>query len=112
MGLFLYGTTSILVAEAKAVRDGLHFAVQAGFRNISIEGDNQIVIQAIEDKIITLWQIEHIIDDILHWRSHDFQFTTKYIFWEANMAADWLAKFGHSVMAGFGYYGYLFLPHP
>jgi len=97
MGSFFYGTTSILVAEARAVRDGLQFVVQVGFRNINIEGDNQIIIQAIEGKIITPWQMQHIIEDILHWRSHSIQFTTKHVFREANMAADWFAKFRHLV---------------
>jgi len=61
MGSSFYGTTSILVAEARALRDGLQVAIQAGIRNLNIEGDNKIVIQAIEGKIRNPWHIQHII---------------------------------------------------
>jgi len=40
-----YGTTSITVAEARAMRDGILMAIQAGFRHIFVEGDNKMVIQ-------------------------------------------------------------------
>jgi len=95
MGSCFYGTTSILVAEARALRDGLQVAIQAGIRNLNIKGDNKIVLQAIEGKICTPWHIQHIIDDILQWRSQGIQFNTKHIFWEANMVVDCLSKFGH-----------------
>jgi len=59
-----YGNTSILVAEARALRDGLRLAIQAGFNNIVIEGDNKIVIHALKGKIHIPWQISNIIEDI------------------------------------------------
>jgi len=37
----------IIVAEAKAMRDGISAALKAEFRKIQVEGDNQIVIRAI-----------------------------------------------------------------
>jgi len=43
-----YGDTSILVAEARALRDGLRATIQAGFKKIAIEGDNKILIQALK----------------------------------------------------------------
>jgi len=39
-----YGDTSIIVAKAKALRDELRLAIQAGFNSIVIEGINMIVI--------------------------------------------------------------------
>jgi len=36
----------ILVAEATAVRDGLKSALEAGYRHIEVEGDNQVVLNA------------------------------------------------------------------
>ena len=47
-GAHFYGNTSILVAEARALRDGLRLAIQAGFKQIAIERDNKIVIQALK----------------------------------------------------------------
>ena len=43
-----YGNTSILVAEARVLRDGVRLAIQEGFKNIIIEGDNLTVIKAIQ----------------------------------------------------------------
>ena len=37
-------TTSILVAEACASQDGLNIAIQAGFHQLIIEGDNKTAI--------------------------------------------------------------------
>jgi len=42
-----YGLTSSLVAEARALKDGVLLAVQAGYSKISMEGDNVLVIQAL-----------------------------------------------------------------
>ena len=52
------------MAEARALRDGLRLAIQAGFNNIVIEGDNKIVIHALKGKIHIPWQISNIIEDI------------------------------------------------
>jgi len=52
----------------------------------------------IEGKIRSPWHIQHVIDDILPWRSQGIQFNTKHILREANMVADWLSKFGHSLI--------------
>jgi len=35
-----YGCTSIIVAEARALRDGVQEAHTVGFKNLIIEGDN------------------------------------------------------------------------
>ena len=40
-----YGDTSILVAEARTLHDGLRLAIQAWLRKIVIEGDNKIMVQ-------------------------------------------------------------------
>ena len=42
-----YGDTTILIAEAWALRDSVQAAVQAGYNNIFIEGDNLTVIKAV-----------------------------------------------------------------
>jgi len=42
---------SILIAEATAMRNGLRAALEAGFSNIHIEGDNKILIQAVQGRI-------------------------------------------------------------
>jgi len=55
---------SILVAEATTMRDGISAALQPGFRRIEVEGDNQIVLQAVQKQIHAPWQITPILEDI------------------------------------------------
>ena len=40
---FNLGATSILVAEATAMRNGIRAALQMGFKNIHIEGDLSLI---------------------------------------------------------------------
>ena len=47
VGAANYGLTSSLVAEARALKDGVLLAVRAGYSKISMEGDNVLVIQAL-----------------------------------------------------------------
>ena len=44
-----YGVTTILAAEARAVRDSLNTAIQAGYRHTIVEGDNKTDIHALEE---------------------------------------------------------------
>ena len=59
-----YGETSILVAEARALQNGVCAMIQAGSKNIIIEGDNLTVIQALRGHIHIPWQISMIIADV------------------------------------------------
>ena len=45
------GATSILVAEATTIRNKIRAAVQVGYINIHIEGNNKIPIQAVHGHI-------------------------------------------------------------
>jgi len=84
----------ILVAEATAVRDGLKSALEAGFRHIEVEGDNQVVIHAIQGQITPPWQIAPIIEDIRNLSAGAADISFHHIYREGNMAADWMAKYG------------------
>jgi len=59
-----YGNTSILVAEVRALTDEVSSAIQTEFNKIVIEGDNQILIQALKGNIHAPWQISNIIADV------------------------------------------------
>ena len=87
----------ILVAEATAVRDGLIAALEAGYRCIAVEGDNQVVISAIQARIKPPWQIATIIEDIRNLSKGCEDISFKHIYREGNMAADWIAKYGSSI---------------
>jgi len=77
-----------MAAEARALKDGVSAATQAGYRRLLIEGDNITVIQALAGKIKVPWKIATIIEDVQIWVNHDTLFQVQHIFREANVAAD------------------------
>ncbi|XP_057248962.1 uncharacterized protein LOC130590506 [Beta vulgaris subsp. vulgaris] len=87
---------SILVAEAWGLREGIRGALCLGANNISIEGDNLSVIQAIKRVWKIPWSINALINDasadLLKFDNYNIQ----HVFREANSAADWMAHHGHS----------------
>jgi len=81
----------------RALKDGILHAMQARYSRLSIEGDNLIGIQALKEECQAPWQIAHIIGDVKAFLHRGIQYSIHHIFCEANMAADWLSKFGHSL---------------
>ena len=51
-------TSSVLKAEATTLLNGIKVTVQVDFTNIQIEGDNKILIQAIQGQIQLSWEIK------------------------------------------------------
>jgi len=86
----------ILVAEATAMRDGINAALQIGYRKILVEGDNQIVIRAIQKQIRTPWQIAPILQDIWNLITSCESISFKHTYRKGNVVADWMVKFGCS----------------
>jgi len=76
------------MVEARALTDGVNLATQGGFNKILIEGNNQIVIQALKRNIKIPWQRSNIIEDIHDWLNQDIHFTVNRIFWMVNMVTD------------------------
>ena len=64
---------------------------------MDIKGDNMIIIQALQGKTETPWQICNVIRDIQVLLGHEGNVSIHHIYREANMAVDWLSKFGHSI---------------
>ena len=64
VGTTNYGNTSVIMAEGRALRDGVQAAKAAGYWLVDIEVDNMIVIGALKGKTVTPWQIRNVIQDI------------------------------------------------
>jgi len=64
---------------------------------LDIEGDNLIIIGALKREIEIPWQIQNVIKDIHVMISQAGQVKIRHIYREANMAANWLSKYGHSI---------------
>lgn len=94
---FNLGCSSVLVAEATALRNGVQAAVQAGFKNIHIEGDNRTLIQAVLKEIHVPWEIQVLVQDISTFITSFTHVVINHTFRQGNRAADWLAKFALSV---------------
>jgi len=77
-----------------AMRDGIYAALKAGFRRLEVEGDNQVVLNAVQKVIQPPWQIATLIEDIWNMISSCESVSFKHTYREGNMAADWMAKHG------------------
>ncbi|XP_048490084.1 uncharacterized protein LOC125492033 [Beta vulgaris subsp. vulgaris] len=88
---------SILVAEAWGLREGVRGALFLGASNITIEGDNLSVIQAIKRIWKILWSINALINDTMEDLKKFDNYNVQHVFREANFAADWMAHHGHSI---------------
>jgi len=64
-----YGESSILIAEARALRDGVKVAAELGVKHLFIEGDNATIIRALRGDISSPWTIAALIQDVLIWLS-------------------------------------------
>jgi len=86
------------VAEGRALRDGVQAAFATGYKRLHIEGDNLIVIEALKGNSATPWQIKYIIQDVHDMLNQVKHAIINHIYREANMVADWLSKYGHSLL--------------
>ena len=68
-------------------------AIDTGYKRLHIEGDNLIVIEALQGKSATPWQIKYIIQVIHSMLKQVDHVVINHIYREANMAADWLSKY-------------------
>ena len=96
IGACNYGTTTVAMAESRALRDGLEAAVRAGYSALDVEGDNSLVVAAVTTSIGIPWRVKTVIHDIqqLLLKVPDSRLT--HVYREANLAADLLSKLGHS----------------
>jgi len=76
------------VAEVTALRNGLKVAVQVGFTDIHIEGDNRILIQAVKRKIQIPWKTQVLIQDITIFLDRFHKVIVNHIFRQGNSAVD------------------------
>jgi len=70
------------------MRDDLKIAIDSSYRRIEVEGDNQVVINAIHTRISPPWRIAAIIEDIRNLIKGCHSIYFKHIYREGNMAAD------------------------
>ena len=58
MGTTNLGETSVLVAEATTIRNGVCAAIETGYRSLVLEGDNEVLIKALRGEVQIPWVIK------------------------------------------------------
>ena len=91
------GHSSVVVAEAMALREGLRQAICIGHSHIIVEGDSNILIDSISGISPIPWRIKFLVQDIGRFASRCSQISFVHIWREANFVADAIAKAGHSL---------------
>ncbi|XP_075107101.1 uncharacterized protein LOC142180078 [Nicotiana tabacum] len=79
------------MAEAMAIQVGLKWCIDYGYKEVEVESDSLVLINAINKHIGTPWQIAHLVEQIRELRQEgNFKFS--YCYREANCTADLLAN--------------------
>ena len=66
-GFSYYGCASIIIIEARALRDGVKEAWAVGYKKLIIEGDNLVIMKALLGTTSTPWQITNFLKDVWYW---------------------------------------------
>lgn len=82
------------MAECEAVLEGLKLCYQLGLSKIEIEGDSQIIINAIRTRRTPNWKLNLKLYEILGILDNFPQYEVKHIYRERNSKADHLANRG------------------
>ncbi|KAH0726142.1 hypothetical protein KY284_002007 [Solanum tuberosum] len=104
-----FGECSNNMSEAKAILFGIEWCLDKGFTNILVESDSMLIINMINGKAKTPWQIKHIIEDI-HSLKVQGTFSFQHCYREVNMIADYLANMGVYTMQRSFFTEFLSLP--
>ncbi|XP_059078011.1 uncharacterized protein LOC131876591 [Cryptomeria japonica] len=73
---------------------GIKFCVDQGYSKVEIEGDSQIVINAVIKQTTPNWKLQQYLDDIKQNLNRIQQYKITHVYREANRAADQLANEG------------------
>lgn len=98
---FNLGYSSVLIAEATALHQGLKVALQIGIWHILVEGDNLTVINSLNGTWAVPWKIASIFYDCKILLSHFASFNVCNVFRNVNRAADWIANVRHLIPSSF-----------
>ncbi|XP_059064904.1 uncharacterized protein LOC131856954 [Cryptomeria japonica] len=80
------------IADFTALLLGLKDCINHDIKNVSVEGDSEIAVNAIRKKIIPNWRLQALLERILENLNSLEHFEAKHIYREANEEADALSK--------------------
>lgn len=88
-----FGEVTNMVAEAKALLQGVQRCMQQGISRLIIEVDPLILAQIMQKKVDCPWHICYVIRTIEQMLI-PCEYTIQHVYRECNCAADWLANIG------------------
>ncbi|KAM5547638.1 hypothetical protein ABKV19_001892 [Rosa sericea] len=89
------GSTTVLVAECSALKDGLLHALHLNCSKILVDGDSKLVIDCVNKISDPPWKICSLVRDIQGISSMFEEISFSHIPREANFVADAIASLGH-----------------
>nr|XP_010313000.1 uncharacterized protein LOC104644619 [Solanum lycopersicum] len=92
---FGFGTNNI--AEIKAALYGLEWCEKHGYKRVELEVDSELLYNWIKNKIRIPWRYEDLVQQIQHIIRKMEHFQCHHIYREANITADLLSKWSHSL---------------
>ncbi|XP_059064699.1 uncharacterized protein LOC131856791 [Cryptomeria japonica] len=81
-------------AEGMALLWGMKFAIAIGIRQLEIEGDSKIIVEAISGRSAAGWKVEAILRDVRMLLADLDSFTILHIYKEGNVVFDSMAIVG------------------
>lgn len=82
-----------MVAESRALCQGLQLCLDKGFHQIDIEVDSMVLLMIIQRRVRIPWAIEYIIRQCLQ-ALQRMEYSIIHTFRENNQAADFMANLG------------------
>ncbi|GLT60527.1 hypothetical protein SLA2020_412140 [Shorea laevis] len=101
------GWSSILVVELWSIRDGLKLAIDRNISHLIVESNSSTAIFLLSEDPSEFHPLSTLIfdcRDMLHQISH---VKVVHMVWEANMAANAMAKVGHNILENFVIFDYI-----
>ncbi|XP_056697886.1 uncharacterized protein [Spinacia oleracea] len=91
------GTSSPLLAEAMALRNGLLLAIEHNIHHVFTEGDNLLIINILQGQVQCPWKIQVLMKYVNQLLQHFDTSYSRHIYREANRATDYAAAIGHNI---------------
>ncbi|XP_057814100.1 uncharacterized protein LOC131028005 [Cryptomeria japonica] len=74
--------------------EGMKFSISIGIRQLEIEGDSKLIMEAVSGRSVAGWKVEVILRDVRILLAKIYSFTLPHIHREGNVVADSMDAFG------------------
>ncbi|CAN1353706.1 Putative ribonuclease H protein At1g65750, partial [Linum perenne] len=104
------GVCSIIIAELRAVVEGMKLAWALGIHKLAIQSDSKTRISILEKKERPAHQHATLVIEFQELMSRDWEVPLSHVYREVNRVADYLANLSHSFGLGVHFFMYPDIP--